>query len=152
MIYSLRQANDADYEFLYNLNRLTLREYIEPLWGWHEEWQQDYFRAKFYAPARQIIVVDGRDAGVVVVEERPAEIYLGLIELLPEAQGRGIGTDIINRLKAQAHQTNRPLTLHVLKTNQPARRLYERLGFQVVEEEENRFRMSYPAGDKSLIN
>lgn len=147
--YSLRQAVDADYDFLYDLNRLTLREYIEPLWGWHEEWQEDYFRAKFDAAARQIVMVDGQDAGVIVVEERPEELYLGLIELLPEVQGQGIGTTLINRLKAQAHQTNRPLALHVLKTNQPARRLYERLGFQVVEEEENRFRMSCPADDKS---
>jgi ribosomal protein S18 acetylase RimI-like enzyme len=148
MNYSLRPAVDTDYDFLYNLNRTTLREYIEPLWGWHEEWQREYFRAKFDAAARQIIVVDGRDAGVLVIEDRPEEIYLGLIELLPEIQGRGIGTDIINRLKAQASQSNRPLTLHVLKSNQPARRLYERLGFQVAGEEENRFRMICPAGGK----
>jgi ribosomal protein S18 acetylase RimI-like enzyme len=147
--YSLRQAVDEDYDFLYDLHRLTMREYIEPLWGWHEDWQRDYFRAKFDPQKRQIIVIDGQDAGVVVVEERPEEVYLGLIELLPKVQGRGIGTDIINRLQAKAQQTNRLLTLHVLKTNQPARRLYERLGFHVVEEEEHRYRMICPPGDDS---
>jgi ribosomal protein S18 acetylase RimI-like enzyme len=147
MNYSLRQAVDDDYNFLYNLHRTTMREYIEPLWGWHEEWQREYFRAKFDAAARQIIVVDGRDAGVLVIEDRPEEMYLGLIELLPEAQGRGVGAAIINRLIAQAHQSNRPLTLHVLKTNQPARRLYVRLEFQVAGEEEHRYRMICPPGD-----
>jgi ribosomal protein S18 acetylase RimI-like enzyme len=144
LTYSLRQADDGDYDFLYELHRLALREYIEPIWGWHEEWQQEYFRAKFDPRKRQIIVVEGQDAGVVVVENRPEELYLGLIELLPRFQRRGLGAAIVNQLKAEAEATNRPLTLDVLKTNHPARRLYEQLGLGVVADEEHRHRMSYP--------
>jgi ribosomal protein S18 acetylase RimI-like enzyme len=33
------------------------------------------------------------------------------------------------------------MMLHVLKSNDPARRLYEKLGFVVVGEEEHRFKM-----------
>jgi ribosomal protein S18 acetylase RimI-like enzyme len=145
-MYSLRPATPDDHDFLYALNRTTLREYVEPIWGWHEEWQEEYFRKKFDPPKRQVIQVDGRDAGVLVVERHPDEVYLGLIELLPEFQRRGIGAAIINRLKAEAHANKLPLTLHVLRTNTPARRLYERLGFQVVAEEEYRYRMSCPPG------
>jgi ribosomal protein S18 acetylase RimI-like enzyme len=140
-MYALRPATDADYDFLYNVHCVVMREYIEETWGWNEEWQAAYFRAKFEPHRRQIIRVDGRDAGVLVVEVRPDEVYLGLIELLPEFQRRGIGAAIIGQLIADAGRRGLPLTLHVLKANKPARRLYERLGFRVAGDEAYRYRM-----------
>jgi ribosomal protein S18 acetylase RimI-like enzyme len=142
--YTLRQATTEDYDFLYDLNRQCLRVYIEAIWGWHDEWQEEYFRRKFDPAPRQIIQVDGHDVGVVVVEERPDELYVALIELLPAYQGHGIGTRIVTELRNAAHGAGRPLSLHVLRSNEPARRLYERLGFRVVETTAERYRMSCP--------
>jgi len=31
--YRLRPVTDADYEFLYDLTRTTMRAYVEPVWG-----------------------------------------------------------------------------------------------------------------------
>lgn len=143
-MYTFRQATDDDYDFLFALHRSAMREYIEAIWGWHEGWQAEYFLKKFDPATRQIIVIDGVDAGVLVVEERPDEVYVGLIELLPAYQGRGIGTAIIATLLADAHRRDLPLALHVLRTNYPARRLYERLGLEVIEEDAHRYRMSAP--------
>lgn len=140
--YTLRPATPADFDFLFALHRAAMRAYIEPIWGWHEDWQLEYFREKYDSRQRQIIQVEGQDAGVLVVERRADELYLGLIELLLAFQGRGIGTAIIRGLIAQARAEGRPLGLHVLRTNAPARRLYERLGLRVVGEEPNRYRMS----------
>ncbi len=139
--YRLRAATAADFDFVFALHRAAMREYIEPIWGWHEDWQEEYQRRK-YAPERyQIIVVEGHDAGVLVVESRADELYLGLIELRPEDQSQGIGTRIVEMLERAASERGVPLTLHVLKTNIAARRLYERLGFEIIEEEEVRYRM-----------
>ncbi len=142
--YTFRQATAADYEFLYNLNVISLRKYVEATWGWEEAWQQEYFARKFDPDPRQIIQVAGEDVGVVVVEERDGDLYLALIELLPAYQGRGIGTQIIKKLMAQAVEEQRPLSLHVLKTNTPALRLYQRLGFEIVADEKIRYKMSCP--------
>jgi ribosomal protein S18 acetylase RimI-like enzyme len=142
-MYAFRQATDSDYDFLFALHRATMREYIEPIWGWHEEWQEEYFRKKFDPLKRHIIIVDGEDAGVLVVEERPNEIYIGLIELLPEFQGCGVGTSILNDLKNKAARQKARLSLHVLNTNLKARRLYERLGFRTIYEESSRILMTY---------
>lgn len=139
--YTLRPATAADYNFLFALHRAAMRAAIETIWGWHEEWQQEYFREKFDPQRRQIIQVEGRDAGVLVVERRPDELYLGLIELLPEFQGHGVGTAILRALIDQARAEGLPLTLHVLRSNGQARRLYERLGLRVVAEEGDRQRM-----------
>lgn len=126
-----------------------MREYIESIWGWHEEWQEEYFRRKFDPKGRQIIVIDGQDAGVLVLEERPDEVYLSLIELWPEFQGHGVGTEIIRGLLRHAHNRELPLVLDVLRSNNEALRLYERLGFKVVSEDESRFRMICPPEDET---
>ena len=140
--YTLRPATAADYDFLFALHRAAMRAYVETIWGWHEDWQQEYFRQKFNPSRRQIIQVDGQDAGVLVVERRADELYLELIELLPAFQGRGVGTAILHGLIDRARAEGVPLTLHVLRSNDDARRLYERLGLRVVAEESDRSRMA----------
>ena len=55
------------------------------------------------------------------------------MELLPSFQHRGIGTSIIHDVIARARAAHLPVTLTVLKEN-PAKTLYERLGFSVQEE------------------
>jgi ribosomal protein S18 acetylase RimI-like enzyme len=139
--YSYRRATNDDYDFLYALHVAAMREYVELLWGWEEKWQQEYFARKFDPQIYQIIQIEGRDAGVVVVERRENTFYIALLEIMPEFQGRGTGTAVINELCDQARAGNLPMMLHVLKSNDLARRLYERLGFVVVSEEEHRFKM-----------
>ncbi len=140
--YTLRPATADDYDFLFALHRASMRAYIDTIWGWHEDWQQEYFRQKFDPARRQIIEIDGQNAGVLVVERRADSLYLELIELLPAFQGRGVGTAILRQLIDRARAEGVPLTLHVLRSNDAARRLYERLGLRVVAEESDRSRMA----------
>ena len=143
--YTLRQATNDDYEFLFSLHEAAMREYVEATgWGWQEEWQREYFDRKFDPLRRQIIQVQGQDIGVIAIEERDDELYVALIEILPEFQSRGIGTRLLGQTIDSAHRMGRPIALHVLKSNEPARRLYERLGFIIVEDdEEHRCKMAF---------
>ena len=118
-----------------------MKAYIQATWGWEESWQRDYFQAKWEPSKRNIIQVEGQDAGVLVIEHREVEYYLGLIEILPEFQGQGVGTAVIQDFIAAAQAQNLPATLHVLKSNEPARQLYERLGFTLIAEEKHKYKM-----------
>ena len=55
----------------------------------------------------------------------------GLLDLAvsPEARRQGIATVVMHGLIAQARSAGVPLTLSVWPANDPARRLYDRLGF-----------------------
>lgn len=64
------------------------------------------------------------------------------ISLLPETRGVGLGTAILTDLLAAEAM---PVELHVQRFN-PARRLYERFGFEVVEEQPIYFRMIRQSG------
>lgn len=137
---TLRPALKSDYDFLYSLHCLVLKEYIMQTWSWDESWQRNYFDEHFTPEDREIIQWEDRPIGVLCVQERDAETFLANIALLPDFQRRGIGESLIRQVQRQAFSAGKPVTLHVLRVN-PARRLYERLGFRVIRETPERFYM-----------
>jgi ribosomal protein S18 acetylase RimI-like enzyme len=62
--------------------------------------------------------------------------------ILPEFQNQGIGTAIVLDIIKEAYQDCKPVRLRVL-TSSPAKVLYERLGFVVVQIEPERYFMEY---------
>lgn len=133
MTVDLRPATDQDYDWLFELKRASMMEYVEKIFGWDEKFQSDLFRRNFQPEAISIVTVEGCDAGMVETEETPTHLFLKRIEILPEFQRKGIGTRIISKLVADARAASLPTRLRVFKVN-PARNLYRRLGFRVVGE------------------
>jgi ribosomal protein S18 acetylase RimI-like enzyme len=136
-----RAAFEKDVDFLYSLHVATMKQYVDQVWGWEDVYQESLFR-KNYVPANiQIIEYDDKDIGMLSVEERAGDVFLSTIEIRPEYQSKGIGTAIIKKIVADSAKKTKPVTLQVLKVN-PAKGLYERLGFEVVEETKTHYRMS----------
>ena len=95
--------------------------------------QDAHYREHYAGATYEVIEVDGVPAGRLYVHRRPKEIRLVDIALLPRFRGTGIGTRLLAELIAEAKGRGVSLTIHVEMSN-PARRLYERLGFAPVEE------------------
>ncbi|WP_409463428.1 GNAT family N-acetyltransferase [Amycolatopsis sp. GA6-003] len=126
----LRPATAEDSDFCFQVHRAALGEYVAAVWGWDDETQRGY-HDRVFAPSRwQVITVDGADAGVLVVEHRPAEVFLGRIELDPRYQSRGIGGRLLRWLSGVAAERGQPLTLEVLAVNPRAHAFYVRHGFR----------------------
>lgn len=62
------------------------------------------------------------------------------VQLIPRWQGQGLGTLLLRRIVDEARNARTTLRLNVLKAN-PARRLYEQLGFVVVKERQHTYTM-----------
>ena len=62
------------------------------------------------------------------------------IALMPQVRGRGFGTALLTDLMSFAAASGKPVTLSVLPDN-PARRLYVRLGFATTQTSDTRVRM-----------
>jgi ribosomal protein S18 acetylase RimI-like enzyme len=133
-LWGLRPACPGDRDFLFGLNEATMREHVERVWGWDDEEQNAFFDDRFDPDRSQIIQADGEDIGVLIVEEDADEIYLAEIEILPVWQKRGLGSSIVRSLMKDAAASGKPLTLRVLRVNERARALYERLGFRPFKE------------------
>lgn len=136
----------ADREWLWELKRATMRAYVTAVFGgWDDETQRQMFTAKFDPARLRIIQVEGCDAGLLEVEEQATHFFLARIEVLPALQGQGIGSAVIAAIIAEAQQKQKEVRLQVLRPN-PAKALYERLGFKVTEETATHFRMRKEPG------
>jgi ribosomal protein S18 acetylase RimI-like enzyme len=136
----LQQAKAEHYDFSLQLYLLTMRPYVQELTVWDEQEQRARFAAQWKREEVRIISLDGKDVGWLQVVELPTEIRLQKFFVSPQYQRSGIGLEILSNLLATWRSTGKKIVLRVLKNN-PARRLYERLGFSVVAEESATFRM-----------
>jgi len=141
MDYALRPAATADREWLRQTKARCLRNYVVRIFGsWDEDFQRARFDATFELAENQIISLAGHDAGYLTAKFEPGETQLFNLMIAPEFQGRGLGTAVLRDFLAAAQASRVPVRLQVMKVN-PARRLYERLGFTVIEETTTHFRM-----------
>ena len=91
----------------------------------HRHYHDNYPDARY-----EIIVRDGEDIGRLYVARMEHEIRLMDITLVTEHRGRGLGRMLVQQLLDEAEQSRKFVSLHVEKAN-PAKRLYERLGFKL---------------------
>ncbi len=136
----LRPASRDDLDFLYQLHRAAMKEYVAQIWGWDEARQRQYFEQHFDPAVTRIVRLRDKDIGVVLAVERETELFLSNIEVRPEYQRQGVGTWIVQTILAEGKRLNKPVALQVLKIN-PARNLYGRLGFSIIGETETHFLM-----------
>ena len=137
--YSLKPATIEDYDFIFYVKKTALKQYIEKIWGWDEEYQQDDFRKCFLPQNNKIIVCNDEEVGFLEVNEKENIIYIVELEILPQYQGKGIGTSIISDIIQHSRSVNKKLEIGCFKINLGASRLYERLGFKVIGERETHF-------------
>jgi ribosomal protein S18 acetylase RimI-like enzyme len=102
--------------------------------------QTTSLRESWNACEVRIITSGGADIGWVQSSAANGALYLAQIFIDAAFQRRGIGTEIIRGLIDQAAQAGLPVTLGVVKTN-PARNLYQRLGFLITHENDRKFYM-----------
>jgi ribosomal protein S18 acetylase RimI-like enzyme len=137
---NLRSATPDDEAFLLRLfgstridefSFLADAEQIDALIKMQFNLQRQQYEAGYPNAEHNIILHDGQPAGRLFVDEGEPEITLVDVALLPEYRNMGIGRYLLEQLLARAAAAKKPVRLHVMKLN-PARRLYERLGFQQV--------------------
>ena len=78
------------------------------------------------------MLVEGDRAGVITISNWQDQLHLTFIALLPQYQGRGLGTELIYYTKERAKRNHKPLTLQVLEIS-PARLFYQKQGFEVYD-------------------
>jgi ribosomal protein S18 acetylase RimI-like enzyme len=140
---ALRPAAAADRERLFAAYAKTVGPHVERIWGWDPRFQRRRFRERYALENFAVVECAGRFAGAMHVERRPDEIYLALLYLLPEFQRHGIGSMLVRGLLDESRARGKPVALTVIDGN-PARALYDRLGFRVVAREDCSSRMVCP--------
>ena len=139
---SLRPAVDADRPLLFELYAASRADELARV-AWSDEQKTAFLEHQFQAqdadykerrPDAEFLVVewDGEPVGrlyrTMLDGPNGRELRVMDIALLPQWQGRGIGSSLLEDVIAEADRAGVPVTLHVERWNR-AVKLYERLGF-----------------------
>ncbi len=142
----LKPITEDDMDALCQVYRSTREKELATVWGWTDEEKQAFVLQQFLAQHTYyqnnyigadfwILEKNGQCIGRLYVDWNFGSSSIRIIDIivLPAWQNQGIGTQILNDLIGEAKRKQFPLTIHVESFN-PAKRLYERLGFKMISE------------------
>ena len=110
----------------------AMRESLERLGRFDPQRARDRFLASFDPAITRHVVADDERVGFIVVRLQDDGLLLDHIYLLPQAQGRGIGTAVLADVLARADASRVPVRVVALRDSD-ANRFYRRHGFALVE-------------------
>ncbi|MBF0394304.1 MAG: GNAT family N-acetyltransferase [Alphaproteobacteria bacterium] len=140
----VRARTEADEGFLRTLYVSIRWHEVEPLIDWTQDQklaflagqfalQRHYYDTAFADCVFAIIEHGGEPIGRLYLDRAdPAETRVVDIAFLPQWCGRGLGTAFLRHIQDEARAEGAKVSIHVENDN-PARRLYGRLGFEDVE-------------------
>lgn len=151
---TLRRADAADRDPL----RLLFHELRAPLFaalGWPESVLAAFLDTQFLAQTRHyamafpdgdflILEQAGQSVGRLSVASDAERVHIIDIAIAAGARGQGLGTAVLTAITRLAGATARQVSLQVESEN-PAQRLYQRLGFRFVAEQPPYRRMVWDA-------
>jgi ribosomal protein S18 acetylase RimI-like enzyme len=134
----LRPATDADLPLLFQLYAST-REMELAQVPWSTEQKQAFLEMQFQAQrqaytsthpqaAHDMICVDDEPLGRLYLD-RTENFHILDITIALEQRNRGIGSQVLGRILAEADQAGKSVSIYT-ETFNPSVRLFERLGFQ----------------------
>lgn len=137
----LRPVSEKDSAFIEMVYRSTREEELA-LTNWAEQQKQAFiimqsmaqlaeYKKSYPGAVYKVIVYKKQDVGRLITWETNNTIRIVDISLLPAVRGKGIGSFIVNELITKAAALQKNISLHVLPNN-PALKLYQRLGFEVI--------------------
>ncbi|HUC62904.1 MAG TPA: GNAT family N-acetyltransferase [Alphaproteobacteria bacterium] len=143
--YRLRRETEEDVPFLMRLYASTREEELAPV-PWTPEQKAAFLSQQFAAQRKHyyatiekrrfdVLEREGEPVGRLYLDATPTRIYIVDIALMPAFRAQGLGTAILEALKAEGRASGRWVGIFVEKFN-PALRLYRRLGFTEVADHE----------------
>lgn len=140
--FDLIPYKDEDYDFVYNVKKISYEKYVDLYYGgWDESVQRKMFDEFIEKEKQHIRIIVAHDKKIGfhnsnVVDNKTFNI--GNLCILPEFQNHGIGSEILKNIIKE--NKGRQLILRVFKIN-PAKVLYERFGFEVYDETNSHYLM-----------
>jgi GNAT superfamily N-acetyltransferase len=137
----LRKATPDDIDLAYQIRKAAFKEYVEKVQTWDDHEQQQLHKQRYGVQDFHVINHAGIDVGIMAVVVSTDCVKVNQLFLLPEYQGKGIGSECMLLIMEEARQLGLPVQLRVMKVNPRAMVFYLRLGFNRTSETDTHVQM-----------
>ncbi|MFI2566401.1 GNAT family N-acetyltransferase [Paenarthrobacter sp. NPDC018779] len=131
--FALRPSNSRDASWIAELRAVVMRPDLERLGRFDPVRVRERFLKAFIPEHTFVVHVHGVDAGVIAVRPEAEDLWIEHFYISPACQGQGLGGAVLRKVMRD-FADGRPFRLNVLQGS-PARRLYERVGFELESED-----------------
>ena len=128
-------ATTSDFDSLVALRIAAMRESLERVGRFDPERARVRLQNSFYPEHTQFILWEGERVGFYTFRPMADGFHLEHLYVHPAHQSRGIGSQVMQRLIAQAEAAQQPIHVGALCGSE-SNRFYQRHGFVQVREEE----------------
>jgi GNAT superfamily N-acetyltransferase len=137
-------AQTADLEWFETLAREAMAPYYEEQ---GMPWHGHAFRASLAGTENYRVELAGAPAGMLRYARDAAGLFVHDLHLQPQMRGRGIGAALLRLIEARARALGATAVRMRVVADNPALRLYERLGYARVAEEQGWLRLELRLAD-----
>ena len=141
-IYNFKKYEEKDFDYLYKTKKDCFKWYVEKLYGdWDDEIQIKFFKDEINIENTNVITYKNNTIGIFTnyIGDNN-ESVIGLFYIDKKYQGKGIGTEILEEQLIKDKKNKRDTILKVYKKN-PARFLYQKVGFETYDETSTHYLM-----------
>lgn len=132
---------ESDMAFLYQLRVQTMSEHLD-IAGLAMDKNKHMARIEEAFTDSHIILYKNTAIGLIKLGLVADNLHIRQFQIMPHAQNKGIGTQVLKVVKSQGLKLKRDVSLNVLLKN-PAKSLYEKHGFKVISQNDLEYQMIF---------
>jgi len=140
-IISFRRAIANDRAFLLTLRKTSMNAHLKVAGIYLDDHSHMQRIDEFFSDSN-IILYQNKTIGLLKLGLFSDKIHIRQFQLMPQYQGLGIGSRVLGLVKCKAQEKKLDITLNVLLNN-PAKELYLRHDFVVIDSNELEFQMRW---------
>jgi GNAT superfamily N-acetyltransferase len=140
-------AQAADLDWFENLAREAMAPYYA---AQGIPWQAQAFRASLAGTENYRVELGGKPAGMLRYARGAARLFVHDLHLQPQMRGRGIGAALLRLVEARARELGAVAVRMRVFAGNPALRLYERLGYARITEDQGWLGLELRLADNHL--
>ena len=129
--YVIRECEDRDYYFVYNLLKCNMIGFFTRHWG---GWNPQVFRDNFKKENIKIVMYNNRRIGFTDLEYKNHFSYINNIQISTNYRSKGLGSYLLSLLEdTTINKGKQKIRLQVFKDS-IARKLYEKHSYKVIDD------------------
>jgi ribosomal protein S18 acetylase RimI-like enzyme len=131
-------VSENDLPIFIETHHRSYRETIEKMFGWNDAYQKQAAIKEFQEREPKRIIIDSQFIGFLGCQDLEEYLWFGPFYILPEYQGKGFGSAV---LQSFIDSSLKDIKLRTLTANDGAKSLYEKFGFELIEQTDIHFVM-----------
>jgi len=143
MSFQLEPILDTEAELKFHALKQGLFEHVDAVFGWNDDFQKERMSQEYQTDWFYWIKRDKTRVGLICFKPYDNAYHVHLLLVFPECQNQGVGQQVMHALHQQARQQLRDkVTLSSFVRNRKAIQFYQRLGYTILNQEDDFVSMS----------